>query len=108
MLDNDVFFTVRISHELNIQMKEISKITGLTRQSIIRFAIHDLLLQDNVVLDFSNPAGTKDRFVLNLNDTTFKKLQDISAKYAQSMNSVVTAAARLGIAYFLKQSGKLD
>ena len=96
-MPNNISLTVRLSHELNTQLKVVSKKLGMTRTNLLRGVIHDILPKEEV-LDFSSPADERDRFVLNVNELTHSILQDACEKHAQPMNAVMTAVAHLALA----------
>ena len=97
-MSNNISLTVRLPHELNAQLKEMSKSLGLTKTNLIRAGIHDFLTSDEYVLDFKlNQTDKKDRLVLNINQITFDILQNTCEKYNQSMNAVVTAVSILAL-----------
>lgn len=94
---NNFPLTIRLPHELNVQLQEAAKKLGMTRTDLLRIAIHFILPNNTELLDFSVWNGKKDRLVLNVNQLTLNILQDICDKYSQSMNSVVTAVAILAL-----------
>lgn len=96
---NEISLTVRLPHELNTQLKEISKDIGMTKTNLIRSAIHDFLtVDDETVLDFSlNKSEKKDRLVLNINQITYDILDNACKKYNQSMNAMITAVSILAL-----------
>lgn len=94
---NDISLTIRLPHELNIQLQAVAKELGMTKTNLLRSAIHDFLTVDGVALDFSLTSGTKDRLVLNINHITHNILESACAKYSQSMNAVVTAVGVLAL-----------
>lgn len=94
---NDISLTVRLPHTLNAQLQAVSKELGMTKTSLLRSAIHDFLVKDNAMLDFSETTGTKDRLVLNVNQITYNILENSCKKYSQSMNAVVTAVGFLAL-----------
>lgn len=94
---NDISLTVRLPHELNARLQSVAKELGMTKTNLIRFAIHDFLTTDDVLLDFSVTAGPKDRLVLNVNKITQGILETACNKHSQSMNAVVTAVSVLAL-----------
>lgn len=95
---NDISVTVRLPHELSVQLKTIGKDVGLTKTNLIRSGIHDFLTNDEIILDFSlNDAEQKDRLVLNINQLTYDILENACKKYNQSMNAVITAVSLLSL-----------
>ena len=97
-MPNNISLTVRLPHDLNMQLKSVSKDIGITKTNLIRSAIHDFLILDDVVLDFSSDrVEKKDRLVLNINQITYKILENACKKYGQSMNAVITATSILAL-----------
>lgn len=92
---NDISLTIRLPHELNTKLKEISKQLGITKTSLIRSAIHDFLTVSNTKLDFSYSSEKSDRLVLNVNKLTYNILQEACQTYNQSMNAIVIAVSLL-------------
>ncbi|MEG1259280.1 MAG: hypothetical protein RSD12_09675 [Akkermansia sp.] len=95
---NDISLTVRLPHQLNIQLGAISKEVGITKTNLIRSAIHDFLPSSEYELDFAAyPADKRDRLVLNVNQTTCGILENACQSHGQSMNSIVTAVSVLAL-----------
>lgn len=95
---NDISITVRLPHELNIQLKAVSKEIGMTKTNLIRSAIHDFLTIDEKTLEFpSSDPSQKDRLVLNVNQLTYSILENTCKKYNQSMNAVIIAVSALSL-----------
>ena len=95
---NDISLTIRLPHEINLQLSATSKEVGMTKTNVIRMAIHDFLTDDKIKLDFSSDVFSKrDRIVLNVNQLTQSILADACRKYNQSMNAIVTAVAVLAL-----------
>ena len=97
-MSNNFALTVRLPHNLNMELKTIAKEVGMTRTNLIRAAIHDFLPCDEINLDFSSePSVQKDRLVLNINALTYNILETACKKYNQSMNAVITAVSVLAL-----------
>lgn len=97
-MPNDISLTVRLPHDLNMQLATISKRIGLTKTNFIRSAIHDFLTSDEAILDFSsNQTNQRDRLVLNINQITYNLLENACQKYKQSMNSIIIAVSILAL-----------
>ncbi len=96
-MENDISLTIRLPHELNIQLKTAAKTTGFTKTNLIRMAIHDFLTVADTKLDFSPNPDKKDRLVLNVNPYLHGILENACKKYGQSMNAVVTAVSILAL-----------
>lgn len=95
---NDISLTVRLPHELNVQLTTIAKEVGMTKTNLIRSAIHDFLTEDENNIDFSqNNVSQRDRLVLNVNQITYNILENTSKKYNESINSVITAVSVLAL-----------
>lgn len=95
---NDISLTIRLPHELNMQLTSISKDVGMTKTNLIRSAIHDFLTNDHVELDFtSNFVDRRDRLVLNINQITYDILESACEKYSQSMNAMIVAVSLLAL-----------
>lgn len=95
---NDLSLTIRLPHELNNQLKQVSKNIGITKTNLIRSAIHDFLTDEKVVLNFSfKYSNEKDRLVLNVNQITYNILENTCKKYNQSMNAVVTSVSIMAL-----------
>lgn len=95
---NNISLTVRLPHELNTKLAEVSKDIGITKTNLIRSAIHDFLTSDKTALDFStNHVDTRDRLVLNINQITFDILEEACNKHGQSMNAIITATSILAL-----------
>lgn len=94
---NDISLTIRLPHELNMQLKTAAKAAGFTKTNLIRMAIHDFLTGSDTELDFSPNPDKKDRLVLNVNPYLHSILEDTCEKYGQSMNAVVTAVSILAL-----------
>jgi ribbon-helix-helix protein, copG family len=96
-MPNEISLTVRLPSELNLQLQSVAKELGMTKTALIRSAIHDFLIKDDVVLDFSSVAGKKDRLVLNINQITYNILENTCKKNDQSMNAVIIAVCYLAL-----------
>lgn len=96
-MPNDISLTVRLPHELNIQLQSSAKKLGMTKTNLLRAAIHDFLTKDDVHLDFSIESTARDRIVLNVNQITYNILETTCEKYSQSMNAVITAVGVLAL-----------
>ena len=96
-MTNNLSLTIRLPHELNVQLQSAAKELGMTRTNLLRSAIHDFLTADGVFLDFSAIPGPKDRLVLNVNQMTQSILDSACEKYSQSMNVIVTAVGFLAL-----------
>lgn len=95
---NSISLTIRLPHELNMQLTAISKEVGITKTNLLRSAINDFLTKDEFALDFStNYSGKSDRLVLNVNHLTHSILDNVCKKHGQSMNAVVTAVSILAL-----------
>ena len=94
---NDISLTIRLPHELNTQLQAVAKEIGMTKTNLLRSAIHDFLITDDVNLIFVSSPGVKDRLVLNVNQITHGILEAACNKYSQSMNAVVTAVGILAL-----------
>ena len=94
---NNIALTIRLPHELNTQLTEISKKLGITKTNFIRSAIHDFLTVKEPNLNFSYPSKKSDRLVLNVNQLTHSILQEACQTYQQSMNAVVIAVSILAL-----------
>ena len=100
---NDISLTVLLPHELNLQLKTLSKDIGMTKTNLIRSAIHEFLTLEDINLDFSQGHDDKrDRLVLNVNQLTFNILEASCKKHNQSMNSIITATSILALEHFSK------
>lgn len=96
---NNISLTIRLPHELNIQLTQASKRLGMTKTNLIRSAIHDFLPINKIELDFSypHPSEKNDRLVLNVNQLTHSILKETCQTYNQSMNAVVIAVSILAL-----------
>lgn len=95
---NDISITVRLPHELKLQLKSISKDICMTKTNLIRSSIHDCLTVNDCFLDFSRNYSTQsDRLVLNVNQLTHEILKNTCVKYNQSMNVVITSVSLLAL-----------
>ena len=94
---NDISLTVRLSSQLSKQLQSVAKELGMTKTNLLRSAIHDFLVVDDVALDFSVSPGEKDRFVLNVNQITYSLLESTCKKHSQSMNAVIGAVGVLAL-----------
>lgn len=94
---NDISLTIRLPHELNMQLQLAAKEVGVTKTNLLRSAIHDFLTEDKVTLNFSSAPGIKDRLVLNVNQITYNILEAACERHSQSMNAVVTAVGVLAL-----------
>lgn len=96
-LNNNISVTVRLPHELNLQLTSISKEMGVSKTSFIRTAVRDFLTTDPA-LDFSvNSSDNRDRLVLNLNPITYEILKYACNKYNQSANAVIVAVTAFAL-----------
>lgn len=95
---NDISLTIRLPHEINLELANLSKNLGITKTNLIRNFIHELS-ENNASLVFANTFEKykKDRIVLNVNKLTHDILLDYSKKYDQSINSVVIAVCILSL-----------
>lgn len=96
-MPNNISLTVRLPHDLNVQLQACAKELGMTKTNLLRGAIHDFLTVDDIVLDFSAMPGAKDRLVLNVNQITHSILEAACKKHSQSMNAVITAVGVLAL-----------
>lgn len=97
-MTNNISLTVRLPHELNMQLKSVSTDIGVTKTNLIRSAIHDFLTADNINLNFSQiNSSKKDRLVLNVNQLTLNILEDACNNFGQSMNAIITAVSILAL-----------
>ncbi len=97
-MSNDISLTVRLPHELNIQLGIVSKDMGVTKTNLIRSAIHDFLTNDQTILSFTpSSSDKKDRLVLNINQMTRNILENACQKYNQPMNAVITSISILAL-----------
>lgn len=95
---NNISLTVRLPHELNVQLAAIAKEVGMTKTNLIRSAIHGFLTEDENNIDFSqNNVSQRDRLVLNVNQITYSILENASKKHNESINSVITAVSILAL-----------
>lgn len=95
---NNISLTIRLPHELNLQLTETSKKLGLTKTNLMRSAIHDFLTKSETKLDFSYSSNKKsDRIVLNVNQLTHSILQEACKTYDQSMNAIIIAVSLLAL-----------
>lgn len=99
---NDISLTVRLPHELNEKLQEVAKAAGFTKTNLIRIGIHHCLVHDKAALDFEHTSDKKDRLVLNVNQLTYRILEDTCKEYGQSMNAVITAVSALTLEYASK------
>ncbi len=96
-MNNNISVTVRLPHELNLQLTSISKEMGVSKTSFIRTAVRDFLTSDPA-LDFSvNSSDNRDRLVLNLNPITYEILKYACDKYNQSANAVIVAVTAFAL-----------
>ena len=98
-MTNNISLTIRLPHELNVQLKTVSKELGMTRTNLIRSAIHDFLTtKDIITFNFETKyTDKKDRLVLNVNQLTYDILEKACKENDQSMNAVVTAVSVLAL-----------
>ena len=97
-MTNNISLTIRLPHELNTNLQVAAKQLGLTKTNLIRSAIHDFLVDDKIVLDFTPKyMDAKDRMVLNVNQLTYDILESTCTKYGQSMNAVITVVSVLAL-----------
>jgi hypothetical protein len=95
---NDIPLTIRLPHELNVELTATCKKLGMTKTNCLRGVIHDLVDNDVHRLVFSFQGnGEKDRMVFNVNQLTYNILDSICKKHDQSMNAVVTAVSLLAL-----------
>lgn len=98
-MSNNISLTIRLPHELNVQLQEAAKQLGMTRTNLIRICIHFFLSDKNYTPIYTTPSGHRDRLVLNVNQLTFDILQNICNESKQSMNTVVTSIAFQALEY---------
>jgi predicted DNA-binding protein len=96
---NDIPLTIRLPHELNQKLTEVAKGIGMTKTSLIRSAIHDFLIHDDLFIDFSSSSNSdkRDRLVLNVNQNTYNILDKACKKNNESMNSLVVAISFMAL-----------
>lgn len=101
---NDISLTVRLPKELNTALTKLSKDLGITKVNLLRFAIHLFLSERPTSLTFTDTTATKDkaRLVFLTNHVTYNLLADASAKYGQSINSVITSIAMMALEHYSK------
>lgn len=97
-MGNNISITVRLPHELNTQLKSVSKEIGVTKTNLIRSAIHDFLTEDNNDINVSSDyTGNSDRLVLNVNSLTYGILDNACKKYNKSMNAIIISVSILAL-----------
>lgn len=96
-MPNNISLTIRLPHDLNMQLQSCAQELGVTKTNLLRGAVHDFLTVDGITLNFSAVPGTKDRLVLNVNQITYNILESACEKHGQSVNAVVTAIGLLAV-----------
>lgn len=94
---NNISLTVRLPHELNARLAEVSKKLGVTKTNLIRSSIHDFLTVSETKPDFSYSSKKTDRLTLNVNPLTHNILKEACQTYNQSMNAIVIAVCLLAL-----------
>lgn len=101
MKNNDISLTIRIPENLHKQLSELAKSLGVTKVTLLRFAIHLFLSDKPTKLTFNTvSADKKHRFVFNINQMTYDLLSSARKEYQQSINNVVTEITVLALKHY--------
>lgn len=101
-MSNNISLTLRMPHELDKELSSISTFIGITKSNLIRESIHRCLCKDYEYKDYFPETPNEYRIALNINENTYKILENYSNSKNISMNSAIIFSIATSVKYYSK------